>query len=269
MKTGKITTEGSDYIQENKSSLQLAVGGDQDKDFRPVPGMIRYNDDHEYVELYTANYGWRFLSTEDMLRPEGAVDMESGVMKILQQVKRVSTGTIHIQGGSGQGGIGSYNAQNLSSISLTSPFGDIAGPVTFKGLQEQQGPNFLLFHTNEKGFKFSFEVDACRLTGLPDAQRYNFTYMSFAGIGGYSAKIMPGLSGIQWGGQVGSRGCILELDVKTIPKWSVNPLAETDAGDTDPNYGKFAIHAEGAVYDNANFDAEFSMYFSCKQFKNF
>ena len=218
MKTGKIVTDDADYIQEDTSALQLATGKNTDKDFRPVPGMIRYNEDHEYVELYTSNYGWRFLSTEDMLRPPGSVDMKSGVMKVLQQVKKISTGTVHIQGGTGSGGIGSYNASSRSTATMSSPFEFVTGSsMQFKGLLHNEGPNFLLFYTGASKWNLTFNVDATTLIGLSSDQRYNFTYTSFAGLGGFSAKIMHPYNGIGiWQRDMKDYdGCKLNVDIKT------------------------------------------------------
>ena len=269
MKTGKIITDSADYIQDNSAAMQLASGPD-DKNFRPEPGMIRYNEDIGLVELYTAGYGWNALSTEQMLRPDGAPDMQSGVMKVLQQVKRVATGTIHIQGGSGNAGIGSYNLHAAHKVAqpLTGAFSPWSGSSgTYKGMEPSQGPNFMLFHVTTQPFprrwEVGFNIDACQLTGLADSQRYNFMYTNFAGFSGYSSQIFYGHSGR------GNNGSKLDVDIKTFPLWSVNPLPDTFASDTDPDYGKFFVLASGNIYDSVNFDAEFSMYFSAKQFKNF
>ena len=225
--------------------------------------MIRYNSEEEFIELYT-RYGWRMIATEDQIIPDGNGTIQDGISQTLRVVKRIATSTVHIQGNAGAAGIGEYDMQNRPDVDLPPSWSwnnvqNTGG--SFKGENQAMGPNFLMFLSTARNYVLSMNVDLCPILGLPDEQRYNFIYQPFGGLGGYSGPINVG------GGDPHAQH--IHHSINLMPLHTVNPLLDSDGLDTDVNYGKYRVTITGTVYGAANYDTEYSMYFSAKQFKNF
>jgi hypothetical protein len=263
MKTGKIHTD-VDYIQSDSTSLELAGGTHADKaDFTPEIGMIRYNEDEKFIELYTI-HGWKMIATEDQIIPTGGGTVRQGITEILRSVKRVATSTVHIQGNAGSGGIGSYNMTALADVGLPAAWSwnnVVNTGGSFKGENQAMGPNFLMFLSTARNYTLSMNVDLCTILGLPDSQRYNFIYQPFGGLSGFSG-------GIRQGG-FDTHAQHIHHNIILTPLHTVNPLQNSDGLDTDVNYGKYRMTITGCVFANANYESEYSMFFNARKFKNF
>lgn len=303
MKTSKSIIFGYSNEDATNKAFKLASGGTAERpgeshntDISAENGMIRYNDETRHLEGYIRDRWTDFVTDVDIMPPSLNVDENENVTiaslsTLLRQFMTTYSGGVEFNANRAPMGTTPEVPGSGKLVYITQPYTN-AGQIL--GYNEDLGENFVNVLSNYRrpnytnsgtippyGFydgtggesyphdvpgrthDFIANIDAFKLSGMDDAERYNYTFNAFSVI--YKGTNYTSAYGAGYGGGSYRHGMGV---THMIPLW--NP-----ANPKDPNYGVFKLwvmmfHPTGSAGTNsAECNLGIRWFVRMTRFKNF
>lgn len=263
MKIGKLNVFG-DTLSNSKGFHKVATGSyaeragsaDLPENSKPTPrpavnGMIRYNTDRKTFEAYIRNK-WSDIFSDRSIFTSGVDPNDPNVTLnylsvVLTQLSRNIVGQVEFNtvgappyGGGNNAGPPDYieSVNNGTVVGEVENFGNPMLSVIPMWLGDSTARNLTGYPSGQDWilasvYRFECIIDAFKLSGLPEKERFNYLFDGFA----VHNKIL--MRNSNTGGVIGQETGRTSSGENSLSCYThLNPIWTRSDG-TDPNYGKF------------------------------